>query len=133
VSSVARRGTAAAAAVVAAAGTGIVTNVATNGSSWSWWAALFVLVAVGAGLGYYLSGPSETEGRSDTSALGAGSVAVGGSARAPITTKASGIPSQVASTVRLEELHGTVAVGPGAVAIGGDATASIRTEVRSES
>lgn len=42
------RGAAAVMAVVASAGTGVVTNVATSGASWSWWLALLVLVVVGA-------------------------------------------------------------------------------------
>lgn len=108
-SSIAKRGTAAALTAVAAAATGVVTNIATNGAAWSWWAALIVLVTVGAALEYYLSRQPDESGQHTVAALGAGSVAVGGSSHASIKTKVH-TPS---TATPMSPTQGTVALGAG--------------------
>jgi hypothetical protein len=122
----AKRGVAAFLTVVAAAATGLVTNVVTDKPLWAWWVAFAILVAVGASLQYYLSrdGSPEDSAR-PTTALGAGSVSIGGSSRATIKTRVVG-RAQLNSPV---QPHGVTATGPGAVAVGGDAEGPIETEI----
>lgn len=127
-STMARRGAAAVMAVVASAGTGAVTNVATSGAPWSWWLALLVLVAVGAALAFYLSRPSGPDGQSNVAALGPGSVAVGRSAHGRITTRATRAAPSAPPAAGSGGAQGTIAAGPGSVAVGQDVTAPIRTE-----
>lgn len=124
-SNVAKRGVAAALTVVVSAATGLITNIATEEAAWGWWTALLVLVVLGAALQYHLSRSSALES-SAVSALGDGSIAVGGTARAPIKTQVR--RGATPSTAAVQP-QGTAAVAPGSVAIGGDAESSVETEV----
>ena len=122
-----RRGLATAFSVVAAAGAGVVTNIATNEAAWGWWAGLGVLVIVGVGLQVYLNAAPAHRAPGPVIAHGAGSVAVGGTSRGPISTKAVGHSSPPRSDERQADLE---ASGPGSIVIGGDAGDSITTYVR---
>lgn len=126
-SSIAKRGTAAALTAVAAAATGVVTNIATNGAAWSWWAALIVLVTVGAALEYYLSRQPDESGQHTVAALGAAQ----SQSAAPLTLrsrqKCIPHPPRLQCRQPRARLHWVRGV-----AVRGDAAAPIETEVGSE-
>jgi hypothetical protein len=108
---------------VLAAACGVVTALVTAHSSPGLWAALGVLVVVGAVLQVAVTVNERREGERVT-ASGAGSVAVGGSAGA-ITTRVTG--SHKPGVTSGDE--GVTASGPGAVGVGGDVTGPVSTEV----
>jgi hypothetical protein len=117
------RAAAAGVSFVLAAVCGVVTALVTAHSSPGLWAALGVLVIVGAVLQVAVT-VNERHAGGRVTASGAGSVAVGGSAGA-ITTRVTG--SQKPGVVSGEE--GVTATGPGAVGVGGDVTGPVSTEV----
>ncbi|WHT16155.1 hypothetical protein N8J89_23805 [Crossiella sp. CA-258035] len=106
-----RAGLAIAASVVLSAATSVVVNVLTDDWGLAWWVALGVLVLAAAVIAVWLghAGSAATTGAPP----GGGSVAVGGNAHGPISTK----------------VRGTPAAGAGSVAVTGDAAAGISTDV----
>ncbi|MGW4702579.1 hypothetical protein [Streptomyces sp. NPDC004285] len=124
----AKRGVAAMLTVVTAGAVGLVTNIVTDRPAWAWWIALAALLVVGAALQYYLSRAAEP---ASATALGAGSVAIGGSSSAPIRTRVAG-PALPDGSARPRP-HGVTAAGPGAVAVGGDAEGPVETDVTGNS
>ena len=119
-----KRGLVAGASVVIAAGIGIVTNVATDQTGLAWWVSLGALLVIGVGAQIWLS---STEGQSATvQAIGAGSVAVGGSTHGAVRTRARGRAQPPAATGPSE---GLVARGLGSIAVGGEAQGDLSTDV----
>lgn len=117
-----KRVVAVSASVLVAAAIGVVTNVLSDSWSLTWWLALGGLVVLNLVLQLILNPPGRKNPTVDAS--GAGSIAVGGSSSAPITTKVRGTGNaQPPSSVDV------TASGAGAVAIGGDAEGEIRTDV----
>jgi hypothetical protein len=106
--------------VVFAAVIGTLTAVVTAHPSAGLWAGLAIAVAAGAvSQAVVTFGERREPGR--VVASGAGSVAVGGSARGQVTTRVRrGRPMPTASD-RADVDGGVVASGPGAVSAGGDA------------
>lgn len=96
---------------------GVVTALVTAHPSGGLWAGLGVAVAAGA-VSQAAVTAGERRERGRVSASGAGSVAVGGSARGRITTRVGGVNAPPAAACGQE---GVTASGPGAVGIGGDA------------
>jgi hypothetical protein len=103
--------------VVLAAACGVVTALVTAHPSSGLWVGLGVVVVAGA-VSQAAVTLGERRERGRVEASGAGSVAVGGSARGPITTRVRGgrVPPAVPGNQ-----DGVIASGPGAVGIGGDA------------
>ncbi|MFI5531880.1 hypothetical protein ACIA8O_25445 [Kitasatospora sp. NPDC051853] len=125
-STVVRRSIAAAATVVVAAATGVATNVATDDAGTGWWVALGMLVVLGVALQVYLTVSSSDGGGTDVTAAGAGSVAIGGSLRGSVKTKASGASGSAGAA---PAQGGITAAGPGSVAVGKDVDGPIETDV----
>ncbi len=106
--------------VAVATASGVVANVVSDRPSMPWWVALGVLTAVGVVSQGVLT---LTEGRRRAGTVGAaGSVRVGGTSRAPITTRVQGVAVEGAS------VDGDV-LGPGAVHVDGDSYGRIATNV----
>ena len=119
------RAVAAGVSVVLAAVVGVVTALVTAHPSRGLWVALGIVVIVGAGLQAVIT-YGERRNTLRVQSSGAGAVAIGGSARAPVQTRVHGSHIQSAVT---EEQDGVTASGPGAVSIGGDAAAQVSTNV----
>ncbi len=118
------RAVAAGISVIVATASGVVTALATTHPSQGLWAALAVVVIVGAVLQAVVTyGDRRRAGR--VSASGAGSVAVGGSAGEIRTRMRGNYGSPAAS----DDQDGVTASGPGAVGIGGDARGPVSTDV----
>ncbi len=117
----------AALSVVLAAVCGVVTSLVTAHPSSGLWVGLGVVVVAGA-VSQAAVTLGERRERGQVEASGAGSVAVGGSARRRITTRVhgSGVPPMVPGSQ-----GGVIASGLGAVSIGGDA-GPISTDVNSD-
>jgi hypothetical protein len=111
--------------VIVAAVTGVVTSIVTAHPSQGLWAALGVIVIVGAVLQAAVT-YSERERSRRVKASGAGAVAVGGSARNAVRTRVRGKHNSLTGP---DERDGVVASGPGSVSIGGDAAGPISTEM----
>lgn len=124
-SSTAKRSVAIVAAVIVAAVTGVVTNIATESSSWGWWTALVTLVVLSAGLQIYLGRQPSSAGHTAV-ANGPGAVAIGGSSRGAIHTRVTG---GISSIPNPQSAGGVRATGPGSVAVGNDADGPINTDV----
>lgn len=110
--------------VVLAAVCGVVTALVTAHPSRGLWVALGVVVVAG-GVSQVAVTYGERRGRGLVEARGAAAVAVGGSARGAIRTRAVG--GRVPPAVPGGE-SGVVASGPGAVSVGGDAGGPISTD-----
>jgi hypothetical protein len=119
------RAVAAGVSVVLAAVIGVVTAVVTAHPSRGLWVALGVVVIVGAGLQTVVT-YGERRQAPRVRSSGAGAVAIGGSARAPVQTHVHGSHGLPAVA---EEHDDVIASGPGAVSIGGDVTAPVSTDV----
>lgn len=117
------RAVAAGISVAVSAVSGVVTALVTSHPSRGLWAALVVLVIVGAGLQVAVTYSERRERH--VAASGAGAVAIGGSARGEIRTRVhrTNAPAAVAG-----DQDGVSASGPGAVGVGGDARA-VSTDV----
>jgi len=117
------RAAVAAVSFVLAAASGVVTALVTAHSSRGLWAALGVLVVVGAVLQAAVTmNERRTPGR--VTASGAGSVGVGGSA-STITTRVTGTHEPTGAPGE----NGVTASGTGAVGVGGDVTGPVSTQV----
>ncbi|GAA3009323.1 hypothetical protein GCM10020229_21220 [Kitasatospora albolonga] len=120
-----RRSIAAAATVVVAAGTGIVTNVATDSPSAGWWVALGVLVVLGGILQVYLT--TSSGGPVPVTASGPGSIAIGGKATGALKTKVRG--ASTAASGPAPAPGGVSATGAGTIAVGEGAEGPVETDV----
>jgi hypothetical protein len=110
--------------MVIAAAIGLVTNIATDRPSIAWWVALGALLVIGVGTQVWLTS-SESQQASIT-AMGKGSVAVGGSTHGSISTRIRGA-SQSSPPASTQE--GINAQGPGSIAIGGEAKGDLTTDI----
>lgn len=119
------RAVAAGVSAVVAAASGVVTALVTAHPSVGLWVSLGVLAVVGACLQVVVV-VGERRSAHQVTALGAGSVAVGGSA-SEIRTKVRG----TAAWSRSPDGDGVAAAGPGAVAVGEDVTGPVSTDVSS--
>lgn len=113
-----KRAVAAGAASVFAAVGGVITNVVTDSPSWAWGTSLFLLVLAGTSTQVYLSSGASSPARS-VHAAGAGSIAIGGSARGPVSAHSTGAAAGDAPPPPTGDA--VTASGPGSVAVGGDA------------
>jgi hypothetical protein len=103
--------------VILAAVCGVVTALVTTHASPGLWVALGVAAVAGA-VSQAVVTYGERRERGRVEALGAGAVAVGGSARGVVHTQVRGVHGQPAGR---EGRDGVAASGPGSVSIGGDA------------
>lgn len=124
VSAAMKRSLAGGVAVVIAAAIGLVTNIATDRPSIAWWVALGALLVIGVGTQIWLT--SIEAQQATITAMGAGSVAVGGSTHGSISTRIRGA-SQSSPPASTQE--GTNAQGPGSIAIGGEAKGDLTTDI----
>ncbi len=118
-----KRGLAAGAAGLLAAVGGVVTNLVTDSPSWALGIALALLVVAGTAAQMYLSSGASAAAP-PVRAHGAGSIAIGGSARGPVSARGTGAMPEGTPHITGD---GVVAAGPGSVAIGGDALGSVRS------
>jgi hypothetical protein len=118
------RAVAAGVSVVVAGASGVVTALVTAHSSTGLWAALGVLLVVGAILQVVAVAGDRRSSRVTASAAGA--VAVGGSA-GQIRTRVRGSFGPAGRPDG--DGDGVAAAGPGSVAVGGDATGPVSTEI----
>jgi len=126
---VALRGALAAASLLVSVAAGLVTNVYTDGWRLPWGVALVMLVVVGAGLQVAVIAV-EGRGRQAVRAAGAGSVAVGGSVRGPVTTRVRGVDGAAGDVGGGGAAgDGVFASGSGGVAAGGDVHGRVETSV----
>lgn len=117
------RAVAAGLSAVAAAASGVITALVTAHRSLGLWVALGVLIIVGALL-QVLVVTREPDHANPVTAVGAGSVAVRGSA-GEIHTQVRGLTASEPSP----DGAGITALGPGAVGVGGDANGPVSTDV----
>ena len=106
-----------------AAASGVVTALVTAHSSRGLWAALGVLVIVGAVLQAAVT-ISDRQARAPVAAAGPGAVAIGGSA-GQISTHVRGVSGQEVTP----GTDGVTAFGPGAIGVGGDAAGPVSADV----
>lgn len=119
-----KRSLAAGGSVLIAAAIGVVTNIATDQEGLAWWVALGALLIIGVGTQVWLI--SNESQQANITALGKGSVAVGGSTHGSVSTRARGSahPSSPETTQ-----NGITSQGPGSIAIGGEARGDLTTDV----
>lgn len=126
----ARRGIAAAATVVVAAGVNVTTGMLTQHWEMAWWVATGVLVGGGGALQAWLTVRDRSAGPAVVSASGDGAVAAGGSVR-NVSTRVTRSRSGAGGQPRPDSGAGVSATGLGAVAAGSDIERA-RTEVTGE-
>ncbi|MCX2185177.1 hypothetical protein KV205_32395 [Streptomyces sp. SKN60] len=110
-----------AAGLLAAVG-GVTTHLVTDSPSLTLGIALTLLVTAGTGAQICLNANGASSQAPTVTAAAPGAIAIGGSARGPVSARGTGSGAQIVPG------HGITASGVGSVAVGGDALASVRTD-----